>query len=275
MTENLPAVVERDLSTATLDELATIVRDEYHAAEHEHREAAACLSRSVQHAARSGRALSEARNRVPDGEWNSWITESAQIGTTAAKNLMRLAHYFAVIPQEVLEPSVDAVGRSHETGWMRALNSLKGLPRIRPSGIGGHPVEMKGRARALHNSGMAYEDIAFCLQVGRESVKCWCDPNYQRLKNKRRAGMDREKRAARRALSEKRQREERDALAKSTGGELGEAYSLIRRLLGNLHEALSDARSGEQRSAVEAAYSSATKAEDEIMRAMQAGRQDG
>jgi hypothetical protein len=122
---------------------------------------------------------------------------------------------------------------------------------------------------------MAYEDIAFCLQVSRESVKCWCDPNYQRLKNKRRAGMDREKRAARRALSEKRQREERDALAKSTGGELGEAYSLIRRLLGNLHEALSDARSGEQRSAVEAAYSSATKAEDEIMRAMQAGRQDG
>lgn len=74
-----------------------------------------------------------------------------------------------------------------------------------------------------------------------EAFTPWTDARGRPAGEKDRRRRERERKLARRraraALREKTQRDERDRLAKTTGGELAEAYSLIRRAIALLDKA--------------------------------------
>lgn len=250
----------RDLSTLTLDQLAQAAADEYRQAENH-------MLGVLHHFVRFGEVLLAARPQVPEGEWMRWCEGVANAaGRTyeykTAAAAMRLAHYRNHLPAEAWQPWKDSSGRLMNASPKHALSYLKGLPIINRKGVSGHPEETRMEARRLRTAGLSYDDIAEMVGASSHAVRMWCEPAVAKRYAAQRRTVSARQRAAARALREKEKRLDRDRLAKITGGELADAYSLIRRALAALDK---DGRAPD-------AILHLQKAEDTVQEAMRTAR---
>lgn len=220
---------QRDLTTMTLDELGEEVMQQRHAAE-------VSLATALGHFVRIGVVLLHARERVPDEEWDSWC-ELHGMSKTSSNRAMRLAYYRDELPPEAWQPSVNRAGRLVNPTATRAEVYLRGLPPVRPKGFR-YEQGVVDEARRLKAAGVPQVDICELLGLSAATVSVMVRPGaqaeYARKHRRRYAARRLTEREAARALAEKREREERDRLAKATGGELSKSYGLIRQALAAL-----------------------------------------
>jgi predicted transcriptional regulator len=223
-----------DLSTLTLDQLGVL-------AVHESGEARNHLSAALQHVIKLGEVLLEARNR-PGIRWSEWI-ESIGIDRSRASKAMRLAFYQDALPPVATEPFKDARGTLRDPSPSHALLYIEQLPRLRP-GAKGYPAEVRAEAKRLREQGLTLNAVAELLNVSPQIVNIWTNPKAAKQNAAARQARNTRMSAANRALRAQTEREERDRLARQTGGDISKAYGLVRRALSAVdaagcHEALS------------------------------------
>lgn len=208
------AIPELDLTTATLDELGALAQ----------REATAALSdlaSVVRHYLRMGEIIQAARDARPrEFDWEAWC-ESLGISARTAQTAMRMAKYRRAIPADCA--TVDA-----------AIAYLKGLP---DTNTRGKPVPydpaVRVEAERLIAAGVPVKTASRMLGLSDSTVRHWLYPDrYKETKRayeERARAARRETKLAAKALAAQREREERDRLARTTGGELAELYALVRK----------------------------------------------
>jgi DNA-binding transcriptional MerR regulator len=234
------------LRDMTLDDLAQVVNEE-------HSQVQIALSHGVMRAIRAGEALLEARERVPKGEWVSWIEDNLEVDRGIVKTYMRLAYY----QEELL-----ASGRGSSV--KEAVAALRGLPGIARSYGPVKSDEAKREAKRLHEKGVPLREIARLLDTTHTTVKMWVDPEFKRKRLKEGRERNRQVSAAKRAL----RRQEREKAIKRIGGSAAGAYSLIRRCAVELDQAIQNVEHRELEVALRSALENLYKAEDDVVRAL-------
>lgn len=271
------SLVEMNLSTQSLADLARIINQENRAADEIARAADEAIKAAVAqvaeqaaepwivHAIRTGEALIEARKRIPQGGWYGWLKSETEIGPDAAGRYIRVATYQAELPPDV------------PRGRDEVLALLSGLPNATPLEM--YSEEVKIEARRLHSDGRSAEEIRRRLGGGMSltTIREWTDPDYlarrreqerQRknaAKARRRAHREMTKRA-RLLLEQQAERERRDAAAKRVGGDIGEVYSLIRKLTATIDRTATGAVNKDHARALKSLNHRLFQVEDEIVR---------
>lgn len=195
---SIPATEAEVVDTA-LDDLAQQIRYEHDAAKQ-------ALVSSLEHMLKCGELLTEARNLVPQGQWNRWAQQEVGLHPKTVRTYIR---YFAY-KELLIESGV-------ETGSAaRRLLAGMELPRSNDSSA------MMQEAKRLREDGWSVRDVAQKFGVSDARVSQWC--NYEQHK-RRDAARQREIQAA---LKLKRQ-QDRDRTIKQKSDPIREAYVLLRR----------------------------------------------
>lgn len=222
----------------TLDELKKYIVSEH----------AQLFETALQRAYRIGEALHAAKRLVPSGQWQSWVDKSLPFTDQSARNYMFLAENVARIP-ESYSASKQALAYLQEAGITRGMTETFGA---------GYPEHVKRRARKLHQEGMTGEEIAKTLNVSKSTVSRWVRGKQYNANRRRR------EKAARAALK----RAERDRAMKRLGGDVGEVYSLVRRLAQAVDQARTTSEDKDFRLHLSIAATKLHQVEDEIVRAV-------
>lgn len=212
----------------------------------EHEQALTAAVRTVEHAIRAGEALLEAKAQIEHGEWTHWLEENI-LGKGRSLSTVNAYMRFAR-NQELLR-------REQPDSFKGADLLLKGAPdaRINP--------HLRDEARGLKAQGLTHAQIAEHLGVSKPSV--WRMVNPESYKASVRRSHQRSM-AAKVAL----RRQERDAAVRANGGNLAEAYSLIRKALQQLDTAAGEAGDREVKRAISSAIHRLHNVEDQIVRAV-------
>jgi DNA-binding transcriptional regulator YiaG len=197
----------------------------------------------IQHAINAGEALLAAKQQVPRGQWEDWLTENFERSMSVARQSMRIARH----KQIVIE--------GQATNFKGALRLLHGG---RDSRI--DPVQ-EAEVLRLRREGMTQAAIARELEIPKSRVQKWCNPSAEkrRLERARRRTI-----VGRRALN----RQQRDADVKRVGGSTAEAYSLVRKALAVLDRAATEQEDREVRRHLADATNRLYNAEDAIVKAV-------
>jgi hypothetical protein len=242
--EQALAVIARPevLDTASLTDLAVVIN-------REHGLALEAGNTMIGHAIRAGEALLAAKQLIRRGEWEDWLAENF-VGRSiiSAQQYMRIARHKHV----VLE--------AQATNMKGALRVLHGG---RDSRI--DPVQ-EAEVLRLRAKGLTYQAIAEQLDIPPSRVAKWCNPKAEQRRLRRAHARTI---AGRRALN----RQKRDALVKRAGGQVAEAYALIRRALKALERAAEVEPDRDAKRAIQNATNRLYGAEDEIVAAIGTTRQ--
>lgn len=215
-----------DLSNATLDELASMALGHVRSTE-------ASLINALQHWVAAGEVFNIARDRFgPGGKgWGKWC-EQLGVSQAAIGEAMRVARYKDQLPPEVFAIWTDARGVKRDPTIGRALEYVRQLPPIRPRGKNNtSDIAALREANRLVNEGMSLRAAAAMTGITHETVARYRDPARFAEKDRKKEERRREQARAKKALAAQRERQERDRLARATGGELDVAYTHVRRAL--------------------------------------------
>lgn len=268
LTINRDDLVPVDLTAMTLDELGDIAAREAALADDESRVALSHLTMGLMHAIRAGEVLLEAQRRVDPGAWTEWV-EARMPGRSSATwtSYMR----FATHKQALL-------GADRPLATYNAHDYLKDAGAARRLSPYHHQIletsdERRREAVRLKAAGVSQAEVANLLGVSPSAVSMLLlDPDERkrrvRAANKRKRDRDRDRR-------EQERRAERDALAKSVGGDLSRAYQLTRQLSALLDKCLGDDQfNREQRDAIREATRGVLRVETGVDKALRLGRTD-
>lgn len=223
-------------SEPTLHELANTVR-------REDQLAAQAGEALVAHAVNAGKALIAAKQLVAHGDWEAWLKDEFPDRHPKTMRLYaRLARH-----EDVL------LARRPTT--ITAAQRLIAGETLRPPSH-----ELRDEAKKLAKQKVPQREIADRLGVSPTTIGAWLNPA---IAERRRTRLRQESRYARRA----RHRAERDAAVKKVGGDVAEAYTLIRRAALALEEAGYEATDREVKGHLDGALGRLYAAEDEIVRA--------
>lgn len=228
-------------TTSRLDELVVQIGNE-------HQSVSATMTAALSHAIRAGELLIEAKEIVPFGQWDKWLAERCatewNLSLEWARSYMRIARNRELIEDNQIE-SLAAARRF-----------------LTVSGVGDSRVDPVKRTEAvvLRQQGLKQQEIADKLGVSQGTITRWLDPAKEKKYKEtyRRTWI-----AARQALK----RETAKRQAREIGGDLGEAYSLLRRCLDSLERAAADHDSDTRRE-IRSAMHSMYNAEDALNRAL-------
>lgn len=232
-------------------------------ATNEHRQAMESALTAVRHAVASGEALLEARRQIKVGEWCDWLEANVDIARQTARNYMRLATYRDLV--------LDEGGPSTIRGAIAILQS-EGVPHIGASGgwnVKGLADDEIAEVKALRKTGKTWQSIADEMGIPRMRIQRVIDPTIIRREIAGRNRYQRRRTAERAALAAK----ERDDAVRRLGGTAAAAYALLRKTALVLDRAIAEREPGDEHQAMQAALMFTYRAEDEIVRALQLGRQ--
>jgi hypothetical protein len=225
-----------------LDELAHEIREG-------HADIKQTLERTLVRAIGVGKSLQEAKSILIRGEFGPWVEEDCGLVYSTATAYMRLAHYQAILPS--------GMNVSEAVSYLRGLPPADGRIPSMP-----YPDEIRNEARRRKKLGHSATQIGKDMGIPTTTISKWCD------------GSNKHKERARRAMAKRNllRAEKREALraqaareAKTRGGSLGEAYSLLRRLAQELDRASAQYQSGDPiRKSLRAALSDIHTAERHI-----------
>ena len=214
----------------------------------------------VAHAIRCGTLLTDAWTRIPAGEWKRWRDDNLDFSTATANFYMRAAMH------------ADHLALSGADTYAEVREALAGLPRLprKATPIVRWNADVVAEVRRRRSAGESWRAIGEAIGHNAKTVQAMVDPGFaQRARKSQREAQAR----ARRRLRLARQAEERanrDALAKGRSDGLAIAYGDVRHALKALDAAV---LSPDDRAHAHVAIQHLHRAEDEIVRAMRAGRQ--
>lgn len=215
----------------------------------------------LEYATRAGIGLMRARDLVMEaGEsWTRWMDENLSFHRRTAYRYITIARGRDRLPDGPITLT-------------EALDLLSGVAAYRDeSEWTAYPKAVKASALQMHADGISMTEIGETLGVVRETVRRWVDPNTHDRMIKANRQRRRKAAAAKKALAEKERREDRDRLARSTGGDPAKAYAEVRRLAATLDRALADVPQSAKPTLAEALRHT-HRAEDAIVEAMNAMR---
>lgn len=258
------------LADRPLSELAEI-------ANHRHTATVESARATLNHAIAAGEAILAAHEQVGRGKgtgWTDWVAENLSCTLDMSRRYERLAFYRDEVEQ-ALENGFLAPGRNGGL-VMASVRYLAGLPAVGGAANGvRYPQSTIDEARFLVEAGMTNPEAADELGVSAETVRGWTrDIESLTVKGPMSADQRQKrelaKRAARRARLARKalRRQEREQAVKRHGGNVSEAYSMIRRLSQVLDRAVEDQTDTEFRSALTRAMAKCNSLEDEIVRAV-------
>lgn len=181
------------------------------AANKEHRQTEQSLRDCVSHAIRCGEFLEIAHGQVPRGDWLKWLEKNFEGSVVLASVYRRFA-----AGKDILEAA-------QPDGIVSARELLAGVFRMPvKSEFSRFAPEME----AMRSTGASLPQIAEVYGCSPTTVSCLINPEYRRRVQKRLKARGLERAAADRAL-----RRERAAVSVArTKDDLGEAYSLLRKV---------------------------------------------
>lgn len=250
-----------DLQSLSLERLAEEANSEHLRCEEDLDRLDALAGSAVIHALNAGRALLAAQSRMPVGEWVRWAEANVPMHAPTRTRYMRIAEF----GDEVRTWLTTTEG---SRGVVNAIDFLNSLELRRATGRHADAAVV-AEVRRLKKGGIPVSEIAKCVGLSVTSVRCHLDPAFKRRHLQRNKDNTRRRTAAAKALAEQQRVEERNALARNTGGDIAKAYSEVRRLAATIDKALAAAEPSE-RSDVRAALAAAHKAEDALVKAMRA-----
>lgn len=236
------------LDGPTLRELADTVN-------REHRLVEESVAAVVEHAIKAGEALLAARDRMPLGEWGSWLYDNFTESVGYLYTYMRIAAHADLVRQSEVK-SVNA-----------ALKLLKG------NGVGDIRVhllrERRNEAQEMYATGCySTRQLAELFGVSKSTALTWVSPEQSRKHRNRAKANSARRRAEKRAL----QQRERAAVLRNAVKKAGvahqEAYSLAERMQDVLAQAQRESMDTEAKQALSLAWGHWMKMRDEIVRAL-------
>lgn len=199
------------------------------------------------HAIAAGDVLREIKAQVPRGRWEVWLFDNLpDIALNTISHYMRLSKHKALIEEQQPRTVTDA------------LRVVAGAPDTR------HDEDLIDQARRMYQAGgVTMQDVAERLGNGvtKAQVWNWCNPQKVEKRNARARARSM---AGRRELT----RRARESAVKKKGGDIAEAYALVRKALQALERAQEAEQKPEVRAAVRSAMDRLYKAEDEIGKAV-------
>lgn len=243
----------------TLQELAN-------EANREHDLAQGVLTTWVEHAARIGAILNQAREQVPRGQWHAFTREYLHFGESSCQIYSKVAQHIDFLRLN---------GATTMTATTQLLSQLPSRWRPgRPDGVKNkdfHPNRPAlDELKRLRSQGLSYGAIASKFGVSRNSVRRWIDPDFARWEQQRDYEKERQRRAQTTARKKAQLVGERVLLSKQAvarNDPLGHALEHLRKLLQYLDKAMSDGPA-EQRPEVRRAMACTHQAEDNIVAAL-------
>lgn len=234
------------ISGRTLVEIAAEARSEHEAV------MGAAVS-ALEHAARAGVLLSEAKPMVDAGSWVDWLTENIGISRNTASQYMRLGAYR------------DLVLPNHECQTIQqAMAFLTGLPAVSDAPYHNVPKEKIEAARRMREEGMSYHAIGRLFGVTGSSIHRWINPDADKRRGRAMRQRNARARAARKALEQS----ERDRMIRKVGGDIADVYASIRRNLQILDKQRAAAQDEQVRASLAYAVANLHRAEDAVAKAV-------
>lgn len=235
----------------TLEDLAALAKAE-------HAAVVGAATDALSRAILAGETLLKAKDRVESGGWINWVEAEAGIPYNTAKGYMRVASY----REEILARD------DPQQNLRQALEALNGAPSKVPN-IQVTPDHIKQQVKQMHSDGVPVNRIARELGVARSAAQRWVNPaskEKQREADARLRVRRARAKAARQALLDQEKRAARDAAAKTAGGDIAKAYSLIRQTAAAVDRAADQCASKDDAKALRATLTHVYKIEDEICR---------
>lgn len=229
----------------------------------EHEQTAKAAFSAIDHAIAAGEALLEAQAMVREqgGDWRAWVASSLDFGTEQAGRYCRVAFF---------QEEVRASGVIGVKGAIRALRQLEMPNRQHEEQYQPHQKideTICSKIRALAKTGRSQREIGEQFGVSQATVSKWLHPNRKREYER----AYRRRLAAQRAALKK---QERDRLAKRAGGDISEAYSLIRRAAESLDSAGRLEQDEDARKSLAKAIRLLYRVEDEVAAALKTSNTD-
>ncbi len=247
----MAALAEVLPAAPTLAELARV-------ANREHAQAFSAASAMIEHAIRAGEALLAAKAQTPPGAWTRWLKDEFVASPETANVYMRLAHH-----QDEIRARTEIKSIAQARRVLRELGAVR--EEHGSQGRGVYVSEaVREEARAMRREGMQLREIAETLGYQLSTVHGWVNPDSIQRRRTRQAKSKARRREARRAL----ERQERDRLARKTGGSVAECYSLVRRTAQELDRTIGEQEDVELRAALNVALTKVHAAEDAVVRAL-------
>lgn len=262
MLEEQTVTERHDYASMTLEELAASANENSQKVVEAESLAALILADGVRRAMDAGDALLAAKERVDEGGWVRWVNDNYHHSKFHASRYMRLAFY-----RDHVEDWISHGGDEGRYTLIGALIAIGDLPAL-PGGYGRHTDAMRSEVLRLHGDGIPRGEIVKLLNLPHITVRRWVDPKFAEVQRQRVRRSNRKATAARRALKEKEEREEKAKLA-ARPDDVGKAYSLVRQLTSALSQAQIAIESPEVRRHLREAEQLALKAEESIWRANQ------
>lgn len=245
------------VGTRTLDELAQAVNDS-------HKRVLGGLATALREAINSGEALLEAQRQLEVGSFGSWLGENCVVTLAVAMGYMRLAEFSHLLPEEFTNPQIvrQPNGKYSSTATVeKATAYLHAIGAKRATGNMRRKADYR-EVRRLREEGMSKQAIGELLGISKSTVDI--------------ALMSAERRKEFRAQVKRRTREKARAVkaqkrlnaAKNVGGDLAEAYSLIRRCLQHVQAAYSSVPPSKARRTLQGALTHLYESEDAIGRSI-------
>lgn len=223
----------------------------------EHRLAVAAATDLLQHAIAAGNALNEARELIPFGGWMKWVEREFEGSVSNANFYRRLALNAALVVNSGVRTLREA-----ERYLVEHADVTTSTPRT-----GSIVRRRREEILKLRSEGKTVEEVGAIVGVSRATVYNLSRKDWQRFARRR----HQTRKLANRALK----REQRDKAAKKIGGDVAEAYSLIRRTAQTLEKAQATIGSRESREHLTRALNSLYRCEDEVARAIRVANDSG
>lgn len=246
----------------SLDELASDINAG-------HEQIVSGLSYILRTAISIGHDLRKAQSMITIGEWDPWLQTNTKLGHGAAARYMRLAEFEHLLPAEIMDGQVERQpnGRFQNTATIeKATAYLTSIGARRRAGVR-NTVDYD-EIRRLRDRGALQREIAELLGISENAVR------YALKTPKQRAVHRGKNRQYYRELSAARQREQKRAAIHKTGGNVAEAYALLRRCLQQTqaaHDAMPNSRA---KQALKGVMTNLHSAEDGLARACKWGGLD-
>ncbi len=219
-------------------------------ANNEHQLVVTAAGEMIQHALVAGHALIQARELVPYGQWMQWV-EHEFVGSVSNANFYRR---LAMNEALVLQSGTRTLREANRFLTEHAEITTP-MPRT------GSLVEQRRQEILdLKQTGIKCDEIASIMGVSTGTVYNLARKDWKRVNRQRNAS----RKQATRALK----RQERDRAASKVGGDMSEAYALVRKTALTLQRAVEGASNKQAREHLGRALDRLYRCEDEISRAI-------
>lgn len=267
MLEEQTTTERPDYASMTLEELAASANENERRVIEAERAAEAAMGEAVYRAMDVGDALAAVREQVGFGDWGEWMEVNCVTSAHRLREFVRLAEHRPHVERWVLKGGDDG-----EISVWRAVAAIRGLPRVTAQKV--YEDDVRKEAKRLRSEGVSIRETAGLLGVSPTTVRVWANPAERKRARENSKRYQQKRRAADRALKEKKEREERARLA-ARADDTGKAYSEVRKLTAALSQAIAGVDSAEARNHLREAERLALKAEESIVAALKELRTDG